>query len=125
LRFRPFPPHTKGKITLRHSPQAKNGAEVFTWPDGGTTPFRGEKGTTWEGGFRVPAVVRWLGHIPAGKVVNGIVSHMDWVPTLMAAAGVPDIKEKLLKGHEAEGKTFNVHLDGYNMLDYFKSGGEG
>jgi arylsulfatase len=102
-----------------------NGAEVFTWPDGGTTPFRGEKGTTWEGGFRVPAVVRWPGHIPAGEVVNGIVSHMDWVPTLMAAAGVPDIKEKLLKGHKADNKTFNVHLDGYNMLDYFKSGGEG
>ncbi len=75
-----------------------NGAEVFTWPDGGTTPFKGEKATTWEGGFRVPAVVRWPGHIPAGKIVNGIVSHQDWMPTLLAAAGVPDVKEKLLKG---------------------------
>ncbi len=102
-----------------------NGAEVFTWPDGGTTPFHGEKATTWEGGFRVPAVVRWPGKIPAGKVVNGIVSHQDWMPTLLAAAGEPDIKEKLLKGHNAGDKTFKVHLDGYNMLDYFKKGGEG
>ena len=102
-----------------------NGAEVFTWPDGGTTPFHGEKATCWEGGFRVPAAVRWPGKIPAGKVVNGIVSHQDWMPTLLAAAGVPDIKEKLLKGHKAGDKTFKVHLDGYNMLDYFKSGGEG
>lgn len=102
-----------------------NGAEVFTWPDGGTTPFHGEKATCWEGGFRVPAAVRWPGKIPAGKVVNGIVSHLDWMPTLLAAAGVPDVKEKLLKGHKAGDKTFKVHLDGYNMLDYFKSGGEG
>jgi arylsulfatase A-like enzyme len=102
-----------------------NGAEVFTWPDGGTTPFHGEKATTWEGGFRVPAVVRWPGKIPAGKVVNGIVSHMDWMPTLLAAAGVPNIKEKLLKGYKAGDKSFKVHLDGYDMLDYFKSGGEG
>ena len=102
-----------------------NGAEVFTWPDGGTTPFHGEKATTWEGGFRVPAVVRWPGKIPAGKVVNGIVSHMDWMPTLLAAAGEPDIKEKLLEGHQAGNKTFRVHLDGYNMLDYLESGGEG
>ena len=89
-----------------------NGAEKFTWPDGGATPFHGEKATTWEGGFRVPAVVRWPGRIPAGKVVNGIVSHQDWVPTLMAAVGEPDIKQKLLKGHEAAGKKFKVHLDG-------------
>jgi arylsulfatase A-like enzyme len=102
-----------------------NGAEVFTWPDGGTTPFHGEKATTWEGGFRVPAVVRWPGKIPAGKVVNGIVSHQDWMPTLLAAAGEPDIKEKLLKGHKAGDKDFKVHLDGYNMLDYFATGGEG
>ena len=102
-----------------------NGAEVFTWPDGGTTPFYGEKATTWEGGFRVPAAVRWPGHIPAGKIVNGIVSHQDWLPTLLAAAGEPNIKEKLLKGHQAGDKNFKVHLDGYNMLDYFAKGGEG
>ena len=102
-----------------------NGAEVFTWPDGGTTPFYGEKATCWEGGFRGPCVVRWPGKIPAGKVCNGIVSHEDWMPTLLAAAGVPDIKERLLKGQKAGDKTFKVHLDGYNMLDYFKSGGEG
>jgi arylsulfatase A-like enzyme len=102
-----------------------NGAEVFTWPDGGTTPFHGEKATTWEGGFRVPCAVRWPGKIPAGSVSNGITSHMDWLPTLLAAAGEPKVKEKLLKGHKAGDKTFNVHLDGYNMLDYWKNGGEG
>ena len=102
-----------------------NGAEVFTWPDGGTTPFLGEKATTWEGGFRVPAVVRWPGRIPAGSITNGIVSHQDWLPTLLAAAGEPDIKEKLLTGHRAGDRTFKVHLDGYNMLDHWASGGEG
>jgi arylsulfatase len=102
-----------------------NGAEVFTWPDGGTTPFLGEKATTWEGGFRVPAVVRWPGRIPAGSITNGIVSHQDWLPTLLAAAGEPDIKEKLLEGHRAGDRTFKVHLDGFNMLDYWASGGEG
>jgi arylsulfatase len=102
-----------------------NGAEVFTWPDGGTTPFLGEKATTWEGGFRVPAVVRWPGRIPAGSITNGIVSHQDWLPTLLAAAGEPDIKEKLLTGHRAGDRTFKVHLDGFNMLDYWASGGEG
>jgi arylsulfatase A-like enzyme len=102
-----------------------NGAEVFTWPDGGTTPFHGEKATTWEGGFRVPAAVRWPGRIPAGRVANGIVSHMDWMPTLLAAAGVPDVKDRLLNGYDAAGKTFKVHLDGYDMLDYFEAGGEG
>ena len=89
-----------------------NGAEVFTWPDGGTTPFHGEKATTWEGGFRVPAAVRWPGKIPAGKVVNGIVSHLDWMPTLLAAAGEPGVKEKLLEGYRAGDKDFKVHLDG-------------
>jgi len=102
-----------------------NGAEVFSWPDGGTTPFYGEKATAWEGGFRVPCLIRWPAQIPAGKVSNGIVSHQDWLPTLLAAAGDANIKEKLLKGHRAGDKTFKVHLDGYNMLDYFKSGGEG
>lgn len=102
-----------------------NGAEVFTWPDGGTTPFQGEKATCWEGGFRVPCAIRYPGVIPAGSVSNGIVHHMDMLPTFLAAAGEGDVKEKLLKGHKANGRTFNVHLDGYNMLDYFKNGGEG
>ena len=97
-----------------------NGAEAFSWPDGGTTPFRGEKATTWEGGFRVPAVVRWPGVVKPGTVINGIFSHQDWLPTFLAAAGEPDIKEKLLKGHEADGKTFKVHLDGYDQAALLK-----
>jgi arylsulfatase len=96
-----------------------NGAETFTWPDGGTTPFRGEKNTTWEGGFRVPMMVKWPAKIKPGQVSNEIISMEDWMPTLLAAAGETDIKNKLLKGHQAGGKTFNVHLDGYNMLPYF------
>jgi arylsulfatase A-like enzyme len=92
-----------------------NGAETFTWPDGGTTPFRGEKNTNWEGGYRVPCLVRWPGVIKPGTVVNDIVAHEDWVPTLMAAAGEPNVKEKLLTGFEANGKTYKVHLDGYNQ----------
>ncbi len=102
-----------------------NGAEVFSWPDGGTTPFRGEKATTWEGGFRVPCLVRWPGVIKPGTVINDIFSHQDWLPTLMAAVGEPDIKEKLLKGHQANGKTFKVYLDGYNQLDLLKGEGPG
>ena len=96
-----------------------NGAETFSWPDGGTTPFRSEKATNWEGGFRVPALVRWPGKIPASRISNDIVSHEDWLPTLLAAAGMPDVKERLLKGHQAGSKTFKVHLDGYNQLDHF------
>jgi arylsulfatase len=95
-----------------------NGAEKFSWPDGGTSPFRGEKGLGWEGGFRVPFLIRWPGKIPAGQVLNGITSHEDVVPTVMAAAGVPDVKEKLLQGYQAGEKTFRVHLDGYNQLPY-------
>jgi len=95
-----------------------NGAEKFSWPDGGTSPFRGEKGLGWEGGFRVPFMIRWPGQIPAGQVLNGIFSLEDVMPTVMAAAGVPDVKEKLLKGHKAGDKTFKVHLDGYNQLPY-------
>ena len=95
-----------------------NGAEKFSWPDGGTSPFRGEKATTWEGGIRVPLMVRWPGRIPAGQVSNEIISHEDWVPTLMSVVGVPDIKEKLLSGHRANGKRFKVHLDGYDFLPY-------
>ena len=93
-----------------------NGPHANTWPDGGTTPFRSEKNTNWEGAFRVPAMLRWPGHIPAGSVVNDIVSLMDMLPTFLAAAGEPDIKDKLLKGHKAGAKSFKVHLDGYNML---------
>jgi len=94
-----------------------NGAEKISWPDGGATPFHGEKGDTWEGGMRVPCVVRWPGLIKPGTVINGIMSHEDWTPTLLAAAGEPDVKEKLLKGHTANGKTFKVHLDGYDQRE--------
>ncbi|RWM81830.1 MAG: arylsulfatase [Mesorhizobium sp.] len=97
-----------------------NGPEVFTWPDGGNHPFRGEKGTTFEGGFRVPLVVRWPGAIKPGTIVNDIMAHEDWMPTFLAAAGDPDVKDKLLKGMEVGGKTFKNHLDGYNFLPYFK-----
>jgi arylsulfatase len=97
-----------------------NGAETFTWPDGGTMPFQGEKGTTWEGGFRVPAFIKWPGVIKPGTKINEIGSHEDMIPTLLAAVGQPDIKEQLKKGYTAAGKTFKVHLDGYNLLPYFK-----
>jgi arylsulfatase len=97
-----------------------NGAETVTWPDGGTTPFHGEKGTTWEGGFRVPMLVRWPGVIKPGSIINDIFSQEDWMPTLLAAAGEPDIVAKLAKGYQANGKTFKVHADGYNFLPYFK-----
>ena len=97
-----------------------NGAMEFSWPDGGTTPFYSEKATTWEGGFRVPTVVRWPGVIEPGTIINDIFHHMDWIPTLLAALGEPDIKGKLLAGHEAAGKTFKVHLDGYNQLPLLK-----
>ena len=94
-----------------------NGAEVFSWPDGGTTPFRGEKNTNWEGAYRVPAVIRWPGKIAPRTEINDIVSAEDWVPTLMTAAGEPQIKAKLLQGYDAGGKSFNVHLDGYDQSD--------
>jgi len=97
-----------------------NGAETATWPDGGITPFHGEKGTTWEGGFRVPAVVRWPGTIKPGTKISDIMSHEDWIPTLMTAAGNPGIAEKLKKGHKANGKTWKVHLDGYDFAPFFK-----
>jgi arylsulfatase len=95
-----------------------NGPMVCLWPDAASTPFRGEKNTNWEGGWRVPAFVRWPGKIKAGSVVNGIVTHQDWLPTFMAAAGEPDIKEKLLNGRRVGGKIYKVHLDGFNMLPY-------
>jgi arylsulfatase len=97
-----------------------NGAETFTWPDGGTTPFHGEKGTNWEGGYRVPALIRWPGTIKAGTVSNDVFSHEDMLPTLLTAAGVPDIKQKLLKGYAAGGTTYKVHLDGYDLAPYFR-----
>jgi arylsulfatase A-like enzyme len=95
-----------------------NGPHQNSWPDAGTTPFRSEKNTNWEGAFRVPAMIRWPGRIQPGSVSNELFSGLDWLPTLMAAAGDPDIKEKLLKGHQAGTKTFKVHLDGYNQLPY-------
>ncbi|MEP3280458.1 MAG: sulfatase-like hydrolase/transferase, partial [Stappiaceae bacterium] len=94
-----------------------NGPHMNTWPDAAMTPFRGEKNTNWEGGWRVPAMVRWPGKIDAGGVTNEIVHHMDWLPTFLAAAGVPDIKEQLLEGGvQALGRDYKVHLDGYNVL---------
>jgi arylsulfatase len=95
-----------------------NGPHLNTWPDSGMTPFRNEKNSNWEGAYRVPCVVRWPGHIPAGTVLNGIVSHNDWFPTLLAAAGVTDIVDQLRVGGELEGKHFKVHLDGHNQLPY-------
>jgi len=97
-----------------------NGAETITWPDGGVTPFHGEKGTTWEGGFRVPAVVRWPRVIKGGTVYNDIMSHEDWIPTLLAAAGEDALVNKMKKGYRANGKKWKVHLDGYNFLPYFQ-----
>ncbi|MGB8340795.1 MAG: arylsulfatase [Chthoniobacterales bacterium] len=96
-----------------------NGPHMNSWPDAAMTPFRNEKNSNWEGAYRVPAMVRWPGHINPGSVCTEIVSHLDWAPTLLAAAGVPDIKEKLLKGYKIGDTTFKVHLDGYNMLPLF------
>jgi arylsulfatase A-like enzyme len=95
-----------------------NGPENDTWPDGANTPFRGQKDTNWEGGWRVPAFIRWPGKIKPGSVLNGIVSHIDMLPTLLALAGDTEVTEKLLKGHKVGEKTFKVHLDGYNMIPY-------
>ena len=95
-----------------------NGPHCNSWPDAGTTPFRSEKNSMWEGAYRVPAMVRFPGKIPAGSVSNEIVSHLDWAPTILAAAGEPDIVEKLKKGHQAGSKTFKVHLDGYNLIPH-------
>ena len=95
-----------------------NGPHFNAWPDGGITPFRSEKNTNWEGAWRVPAFVRWPGKFRAGTVINGIVSHQDWLPTLLAAVGEPDIKEKLLQGYKAGSKTFKVQIDGFNLLAY-------
>ncbi|HMB58275.1 MAG TPA: arylsulfatase, partial [Xanthomonadales bacterium] len=97
-----------------------NGAEAFSWPDGGTTMFRGEKATQWEGGFRVPTAIRWPGVIEPGTVNNSIGAHEDMFPTLLAAAGNPDVKQELLDGTTAIGRKYNVHLDGYNLMPALK-----
>ena len=95
-----------------------NGPHNNTWPDAATTPFRGEKNSNWEGAYRVSTFIRWPGHFPAGTTLNGIVSHEDWLPTFAAVAGAPDIKEKLLKGVDINGRHYHNHIDGYNLLDY-------
>jgi arylsulfatase A-like enzyme len=95
-----------------------NGPHMNSWPDGAMSPFRSEKNTNWEGAFRVPCVIRWPGKIPAGVVSNEIVSHLDLLPTFLAAAGEPDVGDKLLAGHQVGAKTFRVHLDGFNLLPY-------
>jgi arylsulfatase len=95
-----------------------NGPHMNTWPDGGMTPFRNEKNSNWEGAFRIPELIRWPGRIPAGVVSNEIIQHHDWLPTLLAAAGEPDIVEKLKAGHSAGDMTYKVHIDGYNLLPY-------
>jgi arylsulfatase len=95
-----------------------NGPHQNSWPDAGTTPFRSEKNTNWEGAFRVPCMIQWPGRIQPGSVSNELISALDWLPTLMAAAGDADIKEKLLSGHDVGGTTFKVHLDGYNQLPH-------
>jgi arylsulfatase len=97
-----------------------NGAEMMSWPDGGTTPFRGETNTNWEGGYRVPALIKWPGVVKPGAVYNDVFAHEDFIPTLMAAAGEPDIAAKLKAGHQVGDRTFKVHLDGYNLLPYLK-----
>jgi arylsulfatase len=97
-----------------------NGPHYNSWPDAGISPFRSEKNTNWEGGWRVPAFVRWPGRFKAGTMLNEIVCHQDWLPTLLAAAGEPEIPAKLLQGHQAGDKTFRVHIDGRNMLPYFR-----
>jgi arylsulfatase len=101
-----------------------NGAETFTWPDGGTTMFRGEKNTPWEGGYRVPAMIKWPGVIEPGTVVNDVAAHNDMLPTLLAAAGNPDIRQQLLVGTSANGRDYKVHLDGYDLGPAFKGAGE-
>jgi hypothetical protein len=95
-----------------------NGPHMNTWPDGAMAPFRSEKNSNWEGAFRVPCFIRWPEHITPGSVSNEIVSGLDWMPTLLAAAGDPDVKEELLKGYTLGDMTYKVHLDGYNLLPY-------
>jgi arylsulfatase len=101
-----------------------NGAECCTWPDGGSTPFRGEKDTNWEGGWRIPCVMRWPGVIAPGRVVNDICSLQDFIPTFAAANGESDLVEKVKKGYEMGGKTYKVHLDGYNLMPFLSGNAE-
>src|SRR6185437_1459966 len=101
-----------------------NGPHMNTWPDGAMTPFRSEKDTNWEGAFRIPLLVRWPGHVPAGVITNDIVQHHDWLPTFCALGGDADIPKKLLTGYEADGKQFRVHIDGYNLLPFLTTKGE-
>src|SRR5499426_1751761 len=100
-----------------------NGPHMNSWPDAGMTPFRNEKNSNWEGAFRVPAIVRWPGHVPAGIVSNDIVSHLDWLPTFLAMAGDPDVADKLKRGYKVGAKTFKVHLDGYNLVPFLTQKG--
>ena len=102
-----------------------NGAEVMSWPDGGTTPFRGEKNTNWEGGYRVPAMVRWPGLVKPGTEINDVFSAEDWMQTLLAAVGEPDLKAKLQQGATFGAKTFKVHLDGYDQRNLLANGSGG
>lgn len=102
-----------------------NGSQTNTYPDGGSEPFRGEKGSTWEGGFRVPALIRWPGVVDKGTIINDIVNHQDWLPTLLTAAGEPDINAKLKEGHRAGDKTYKVHIDGFDQTDLLSGKGAG
>ena len=95
-----------------------NGPHYNTWPDAGTTPFRSEKNSNWEGAYRVPTFIKWPGHFPAGMTLNGIVSHEDWLPTFAAIAGDTDVKERLLEGTTINGRKYRNYIDGYNQLDY-------
>jgi arylsulfatase A-like enzyme len=97
-----------------------NGAEIALWPDGAMTPFHGEKGTTWEGGMRIPMMVRWPGVVKPGTQINEPVTLMDWLPTLATAAGIPDVKDQMKKGFPAGSKNFKVHLDGYDLTELLK-----
>jgi arylsulfatase len=97
-----------------------NGPHYNTWPDAGTTPFRSEKNSNWEGAYRVPAFVRWPGHFPANITLNGIVAHEDWLPTFAAIAGAPEIKEKLREGVTLNGRKYRNYIDGYNLLGYLE-----
>ncbi len=100
-----------------------NGPHYNTWPDAGTTPFRSEKNSNWEGAYRVPAFVRWPGEFPAGTTINGLVAHEDWMTTFASAAGKEDLKEDLLDGYEAIGRNYKNHLDGYDMTEYLSKAG--